>query len=86
MDSAELAALDRRVLWHPFTQQRGWEDEEPPVVIASAQGTNLVDVDGRNYLDLETMRAAGYAYEGMGRAMSPLAAPAEAEEPSKLPG
>jgi len=51
MDSAELAALDRRVLWHPFTQQRGWEDEEPPVVIASAQGTNLVDVDGRNYID-----------------------------------
>jgi adenosylmethionine---8-amino-7-oxononanoate aminotransferase len=51
MDSAELAALDRRVLWHPFTQQRGWEDEEPPVVIASAQGTNLVDADGRSYID-----------------------------------
>jgi len=51
MDSSELAALDRRVLWHPFTQQRGWEDEEPPVVIASAQGTNLVDADGRTYID-----------------------------------
>jgi adenosylmethionine-8-amino-7-oxononanoate aminotransferase len=51
MDSAELAALDRRVLWHPFTQQRGWEDEQPPVVIASAQGTKLVDVDGRSYID-----------------------------------
>jgi len=51
MDSSELAALDRRVLWHPFTQQRGWEDEEPPVVIASAQGTNLVDADGCTYID-----------------------------------
>ena len=39
MDSSELAALDRRDLWHPFTQQRGWEDEEPPVVIAPREGT-----------------------------------------------
>ncbi len=48
--------------------------------------SNPLVIDGRNYLDLETMRAAGYAYEGMGRAMSPSAAPVEAEEPSKLPG
>jgi adenosylmethionine-8-amino-7-oxononanoate aminotransferase len=51
MDPAELAALDRRVLWHPFTQQRGWEDEEPPVVIESAHGTTLVDAEGRSYID-----------------------------------
>jgi adenosylmethionine---8-amino-7-oxononanoate aminotransferase len=51
MDPAALAALDRRVLWHPFTQQRGWEDEEPPVVIASAEGTTLVDAEGRGYID-----------------------------------
>ena len=47
----DLVSADRSFVWHPFTQQRGWEDEEPPVVIASAQGTNLVDADGRTYID-----------------------------------
>jgi UDPglucose 6-dehydrogenase len=43
-------------------------------------------VDGRNLLDLDAMRAAGYSYEAMGRAASPFAAFAETEEPgSKLP-
>jgi hypothetical protein len=31
-------------------------------------------IDGRNHLDAAAMRAAGYAYEGMGRAASPFAA------------
>src|ERR671939_496184 len=50
MDSVRLAELDRTVLWHPFTQQRGWQDE-PPIVIASAQGSTLYDSDGRAYID-----------------------------------
>jgi UDPglucose 6-dehydrogenase len=37
-------------------------------------------VDGRNLLDPETVRAAGIAYEGIGRAASPLAALAATEE------
>jgi hypothetical protein len=42
-------------------------------------------VDGRNFLDPEVMRTAGYAYEGVGRSNSPFAALAETEEPgSKL--
>jgi adenosylmethionine-8-amino-7-oxononanoate aminotransferase len=49
--TAELAALDRKLLWHPFTQQRGWESEEPPVVIERAQGTTLWDTDGNAYID-----------------------------------
>jgi adenosylmethionine-8-amino-7-oxononanoate aminotransferase len=48
--TAELAALDRDVLWHPFTQQQGWSDEEP-VVIERAEGTTLFDVDGNAYID-----------------------------------
>jgi adenosylmethionine-8-amino-7-oxononanoate aminotransferase len=50
MDAAELADLDRRVLWHPFTQQQGWS-EEPPLVIERAEGTTLYDGDGRSYID-----------------------------------
>ena len=37
-------------------------------------------IDGRNLLDPETTRAAGFDYEGIGRASSPLSALAETEE------
>ena len=47
----DLAAADRRVLWHPFTQQQGWSEEEPPLVIDHAEGTNLYDTDGLAYID-----------------------------------
>jgi adenosylmethionine---8-amino-7-oxononanoate aminotransferase len=46
----DLVAADRAHLWHPFTQQRGWA-EEPPLVVERAEGTDLVDVDGRRYID-----------------------------------
>ncbi|MEA2426113.1 MAG: adenosylmethionine---8-amino-7-oxononanoate aminotransferase [Thermoleophilaceae bacterium] len=45
-----LAADDHKYLWHPFTQQQGWVEEEP-VIIESAQGTTLVDTDGKTYID-----------------------------------
>jgi adenosylmethionine-8-amino-7-oxononanoate aminotransferase len=45
-----IGELDHRHLWHPFTQQRSWEREEP-LVIAAAEGTDLIDVDGRRYID-----------------------------------
>ncbi|MDQ3934559.1 MAG: adenosylmethionine--8-amino-7-oxononanoate transaminase [Actinomycetota bacterium] len=45
-----LAADDRRFLWHPFTQQRGWEHEEAPT-IERADGVFLWDTDGRRYID-----------------------------------
>ncbi len=45
-----LTADDRRYLWHPFTQQQGWE-EEPPLIIESAEGCELIDVEGRRYID-----------------------------------
>jgi adenosylmethionine-8-amino-7-oxononanoate aminotransferase len=50
MDTAALAALDRAHLWHPFTQQRGWESEAP-VLIERAEGCTLYDTDGNAYID-----------------------------------
>jgi adenosylmethionine-8-amino-7-oxononanoate aminotransferase len=50
MRTRELAATDQRVLWHPFTQQRGWCEEEP-LVIERAHGCTLYDTDGKAYLD-----------------------------------
>jgi adenosylmethionine-8-amino-7-oxononanoate aminotransferase len=43
----DLRALDKNVLWHPFTQQAEWD----PLVISHGEGNYLVDVDGRRYLD-----------------------------------
>jgi UDPglucose 6-dehydrogenase len=43
-----------------------------------------VIVDGRNVLDPEQARAAGFRYEGIGRAASPLASLPETEEPERL--
>jgi adenosylmethionine-8-amino-7-oxononanoate aminotransferase len=47
----DLAAADRRHLWHPFTQQRGWAEEDPPIMIDHAEGTTLYDTDGNAYID-----------------------------------
>jgi adenosylmethionine---8-amino-7-oxononanoate aminotransferase len=43
----ELARWDREIVWHAFTQMGEYE----PLIIERAQGTTLVDVDGREYLD-----------------------------------
>jgi adenosylmethionine---8-amino-7-oxononanoate aminotransferase len=44
------AQLDRDHLWHPFTQQRDWVEEEP-LMIERAEGSQLIDSDGRRYID-----------------------------------
>ncbi len=50
MDQKALSRLDRKHLWHPFTQQESWVDSDP-LVIASADGCELIGADGRRYLD-----------------------------------
>ena len=42
--------LDQRHIWHPFTQMREWAADEP-LVISAGEGTDLVDVEGRRYID-----------------------------------
>jgi adenosylmethionine-8-amino-7-oxononanoate aminotransferase len=48
--TADAARLDHDHLWHPFTQQQGWIEEEP-LVIERGEGCWLFDTDGRRYLD-----------------------------------
>jgi adenosylmethionine-8-amino-7-oxononanoate aminotransferase len=50
MTPEELAELDRRHLWHPFTQQQGWMEEDFPI-IESADDTTLYDTEGNAYID-----------------------------------
>ncbi len=44
------ARLDHDHLWHPFTQQRDWVEEQP-LLIEGAEGCELIDTEGRRYLD-----------------------------------
>ncbi|MCC7374358.1 MAG: adenosylmethionine--8-amino-7-oxononanoate transaminase [Verrucomicrobiales bacterium] len=45
-----LARLDRRHVWHPFTQMRDWCRREP-IMIVEGRGSVLRDARGREYLD-----------------------------------
>jgi adenosylmethionine-8-amino-7-oxononanoate aminotransferase len=47
---ADPAQLDHDHLWHPFTQQQGWSEEEP-LLIERGEGSHLIDADGRRYID-----------------------------------
>ncbi len=42
--------LDKKHLWHPFTQMKDWEGEEP-LIITEGRGSFLKDINGRWYLD-----------------------------------
>jgi adenosylmethionine-8-amino-7-oxononanoate aminotransferase len=46
----ELQELDRRHVWHPFTQMSEWE-ATPPLVMERGEGSWLVDTDGNRWLD-----------------------------------
>ncbi len=45
-----LSRLDRKKIWHPFTQMSDWEKQKP-LVVESADGIYLRDIEGNRYLD-----------------------------------
>jgi len=44
------AQLDRDHVWHPFTQQQAWVEEEP-LMIERGEGSYLIDAEGQRYID-----------------------------------
>ena len=46
----KLEKLDKKHLWHPFTQMREWE-KETPLIIERGEGNYLIDTNGRKYFD-----------------------------------
>ena len=51
-NTAELEALDKTHLWHPFTPMRDWcEPDHHPLVLVRSEGAMLEDSEGRRYLD-----------------------------------
>ncbi len=48
----ELAAADKRHLWHPFTPLHAWcADDHEPIVLVEGEGALLRDSRGREYID-----------------------------------
>ncbi|MFA5795426.1 MAG: adenosylmethionine--8-amino-7-oxononanoate transaminase [Candidatus Brocadiia bacterium] len=45
-----LSGLDKKYLWHPFTQMKEWMSDDM-VIISRAKGNYLYDSRGRRYLD-----------------------------------
>ncbi len=45
-----IEGLDKKHLWHPFTQMRDWEAEDP-LIITEGRGSFLKDMYGKWYID-----------------------------------
>ncbi|MBE9535838.1 MAG: adenosylmethionine--8-amino-7-oxononanoate transaminase, partial [Proteobacteria bacterium] len=45
-----LSEIDRKHIWHPFTQMKEWETDEP-LIIESGEGCYLTDTEGKRYID-----------------------------------
>lgn len=45
-----LESEDRKYLWHPFTQMRGYMKEKP-LIIEKGEGCILIDIEGNRYID-----------------------------------
>jgi adenosylmethionine-8-amino-7-oxononanoate aminotransferase len=50
VSAEQLRGWDNAHVWHPFTAMSAYVDEHAPI-IADADGFDLIDVDGRKYLD-----------------------------------
>jgi adenosylmethionine-8-amino-7-oxononanoate aminotransferase len=45
-----LEKLDKKYIWHPFTQMQDW-NKDPQIIIESGKGSSLTDIHGKEYLD-----------------------------------
>ena len=73
-----VSGADAAVIVTEWDEVRGLASPE-----TRAAMRNPLIVDGRNVLDPAQARAAGFVYEGIGRAASPLAAIPETSEPER---
>ncbi len=70
----DIRALDRRHLWHPYTQA---QTAPEPLEILSGRGATLYGADGKEYLDLVSswwVNLHGHAHPAIVRAISEQAA------------
>ncbi|HIE64657.1 MAG: adenosylmethionine--8-amino-7-oxononanoate transaminase [Nitrospira sp.] len=46
----EWARKGRTFIWHPFTQMKEWEEEDPTIIV-EGNGVTLTDLNGKKFLD-----------------------------------
>jgi adenosylmethionine-8-amino-7-oxononanoate aminotransferase len=51
MTREEIVALDKKLIWHPYTPMKKYVEEVDPVVVERAEGIYLYDMDGTRYVD-----------------------------------
>ncbi len=49
-ENRKLEELDKKYIWHPFTQMKDWLDEKP-IIISEGKDCFIKDIYGRWYLD-----------------------------------
>jgi len=49
-NSLHLLKVDKKYLWHPFTQMQDFLNDDP-LIIAEGKGNHLIDIKGEKYLD-----------------------------------
>lgn len=51
--SSGLISDEKKYIWHPFTQMADWAKDDPtrPLVIRSAKGNYLYDINDNKYFD-----------------------------------
>jgi adenosylmethionine-8-amino-7-oxononanoate aminotransferase len=47
----QVVELDKRRVWHPYTEMSEYRAKVSPLVIVRAQGSRLFDADGRSFVD-----------------------------------
>jgi len=75
--SDDLLDLDRRHVWHPFTQE---QTAPPPLVAVGGQGAEIITADGKRYVDLVSswwVNLHGHANPVIARAVAEQAAQLE---------
>jgi adenosylmethionine---8-amino-7-oxononanoate aminotransferase len=68
----EIVLLDKKHVWHPYTEMGSYVDATDPLVIVSADGSRLYDADGRSYIDGNAswwVAALGHAHPRLVRAL-----------------
>ena len=48
--SKQIGSYDREFVWHPFTQMKDYASKDP-IVIERAEGSYLIDSEGKKYID-----------------------------------
>jgi len=71
MNHDELVEIEKQHVWHPFTQMRDWEADDP-LFIERGEGVKLFDTNGRGYYDANSsmwLNVHGHARSEIDRAI-----------------